>query len=106
MPEDEISRKEHDEFSRRIDEHFSRLDARMEDAETDLCELKRQYTAIEKIAANTDRIAAEQEKQGQRLEKLEGRDAEKWKSLKGYVLTAIVSVIGGLVLALISAWLL
>ena len=105
MP-DEVTRSEHDEFGKRIDEHLKRQDARLEDLESDVSELKRQYTAIEKIAANTDRIATEQKEQGERLKRLEGQDAEKWKSLKGYVLTAVVSVIGGLLLALFSAWLL
>lgn len=37
----------------------------------------------------------EQEKQGKRLEVLEGRDGEKWRKVMGYIATAIVGVVLG-----------
>lgn len=37
----------------------------------------------------------EQEKQGNRLEVLEGRDGEKWRKVMGYIATAIVGVVLG-----------
>ena len=37
----------------------------------------------------------EQEKQGERLEALEGRDGEKWRKVMGYIATAIVGVVLG-----------
>lgn len=102
MPEDEVTRREHDEFGKRMDEHMHRIDGRIEDLETDVSELKRQYTAIEKIAANTDRIATEQKEQGERLKRLEGKDGEKYKQLIGYAATAIVSIIVGVVVAVLT----
>lgn len=37
----------------------------------------------------------EQEKQGKRLEALEGRDGEKWRKVMGYIATAIVGIVLG-----------
>ena len=37
----------------------------------------------------------EQEKQGKRLEALEGRDGEKWRKVMSYIATAIVGVVLG-----------
>ena len=36
-----------------------------------------------------------QESQGHRLEKLESRDGEKWRTASGYVLTVIIGIVVG-----------
>ena len=40
-------------------------------------------------------MVKEQEKQGKRLEALEGRDGEKWRKVMGYIATAIVGIVLG-----------
>ena len=100
-----ITRAEHDEAMRRIDEHFSRVDGRLKDIEGDISDLKATNTTLEKLATNMEHMCREQRKQGERLERLEARDGEKWKSLMSYICTAIVSVLAGAVVALISVWL-
>lgn len=53
-------------------------------------------TSVEKLAANMTSMVREQEKQGNRLEALEGRDGEMWRKAVGYVLSAIVGTVIGL----------
>lgn len=102
MPEKEISREEHDEFSRRIDEHLNRLDARVEDVESALCEVQQQSVALNRLATNMEHMVAEQKKQGDRLEKLEARDGQKYRQLISYACTAVVSVIAGVIVAVLT----
>lgn len=98
----EFTREEHEEFSKRVDEHFTRVDARMTDAETQIKMLKDQNVTLGKLATNMEAMCTEQKKQGQRLERLEARDGEKWRQAVGYVATAVVSVIAGVIVALLT----
>ena len=52
-------------------------------------------TSVEKLALSMQSMLKEQEKQGNRLEVLEGRDGEKWRKVMGYIATAIVGVVLG-----------
>ena len=53
--------------------------------------------SIEKLANNMESMANEQAKQGERLEALEGRDGEMWRTVVKYVLTAALGLVIGLV---------
>lgn len=55
--------------------------------------------SVEKIAISTEHIMQEQEKQGERLEKLENAPAEQWNSAKKTAFTSIISTIAGAVVA-------
>ena len=72
-----ITRAEHEEFKRRLEEENSRQDRR--------------------IALSMESMVREQEKQGKRLETLESRDGEMWRKAVGYVLTAILGIVIGFV---------
>ena len=53
--------------------------------------------SVEKLANNMEIMANEQAKQGERLEALEGRDGEMWRTVVKYVLTAALGLVIGLV---------
>lgn len=99
---DEITRAEHEEFSKRVDEHLTRVDARLGDAEAQIKLLKDQNVTLGKLATNMESMCEEQKKQGKRLERLENRDGEKWRNAVGYVCTAIVSIVAGVVVACLT----
>ena len=40
-------------------------------------------------------MADEQQRQGNRLETLEGRDGEMWRKVVGYVATAAIGILAG-----------
>lgn len=94
-----INRAEHEEFARRIEDWERRQDKRLELLENNVREIGALTTAVEKLAQSVENMVKEQERQGKRLEELESRDGEKWRSLMGYILAALVSGVVGFFLA-------
>ena len=90
-----ITRAEHEEFSRRIEEEEHRQNRRLEVIEGNIAELMKLTASIERLATNMENMLKEQERQGDRLETLEARDGKKWRQVSGYVITAIVGIVIG-----------
>lgn len=93
--ENPITRAEHEEFRRRLEEENKRQDARIGILEESVQQIGALATSVEKLALSMQSMLKEQEKQGKRLEALEGRDGEKWRKVMGYIVTAIVGVVLG-----------
>ena len=93
--ENPITRAEHEEFRRRLEEENKRQDARIGILEDSVQQIGALATSVEKLALSMQSMLKEQEKQGKRLEALEGRDGEKWRKVMGYIVTAIVGVVLG-----------
>lgn len=93
-----ISRAEHEEFSRRIEDWERRQDKRLELLEENVREIGALTTSVEKLAQSVESMVKEQERQGDRLEALEGRDGEKWRKVVGYALSAAVGILAGFLL--------
>lgn len=93
--ENPITRAEHEEFRRRLEEENKRQDARIGILEESVQQIGALATSVEKLALSMQSMLKEQEKQGKRLEVLEGRDGEKWRKVMGYIVTAIVGVVLG-----------
>ena len=88
-----ITRAEHEEFRKRMEEEDKRQNKRLDNLE----ENAKLLSSIEKLAANMEHMAMEQEKQGKRLETLEKRDGEMWRKVVGYIITAVIGVVVGFV---------
>ena len=95
MPEDSVSRREHEEFARRIDAENERQNHRIASLEEGLGRTSNLVVSVEKLAANMETMLKEMEKQGQRLSVLEGRDGEMWRKVAGYLITAVIGLIIG-----------
>lgn len=93
--EDPITREEHEEFRRRLEEENKRQDTRIGILEDSVRQIGALATSVEKLALSMQSMLKEQEKQGNRLEVLEGRDGEEWRKVMGYIATAIVGVVLG-----------
>ena len=91
--EDYIHRNEHEEFVRRMEDEHDRQNQRIKALEKVVQQINSLSVSIEKMASNMQRMFDEQQAQGKRLQTLEARDGEKWRSFVGYV---IVAVIGGI----------
>ena len=89
-----ITRAEHEEFRRRLEEENSRQDRRIALLEESVSKMGALSTSVEKLALS---MVKEQEKQGKRLETLEDRDGEMWRKAVGYVVTAVIGVFLGYV---------
>ena len=92
-----ITRDEHEEFRRRIEEENKRQDRRLELLEHTVQQISDLTTSVEKLAVSMEGMLREQEKQGTRLETLEDRDGEMWRKIIGYAATAAVGIIIGYV---------
>ena len=86
-----ITRAEHEEFRRRLEEENKRQDKRLELLEKIVREIGALTTSVEKLAMSVENMVKEQTRQGERLEALEGRDGERWRKLVGYIASALVS---------------
>lgn len=92
-----ITRAEHEEFRRRLEEENRRQDKRIELLEDSVREMGALTTSVERLAVSMESMVKEQEKQGKRLEILEGRDGEMWRKVVGYIVTAVAGIIIGFV---------
>ncbi len=93
-----VTRREHEEFALRIAEENERQDRRITEAEENLKALLSLTVSVEKLAANMESMLREMDRQGQRLEALEGRDGERWRMAVGYVITAVLGTVCGAII--------
>lgn len=92
-----ISRAEHEEFRRRLEEENRRQDKRIELLEDNIRELNSLTASVGKLATSIESMVKEQEKQGKRLETLEDRDGAMWRKVVAYGVTALVGIFVGYV---------
>lgn len=90
-----ISRAEHEEFRRRLEEENRRQDKRIELLEDNMRELNQLTASVSKLASSIESMVKEQEKQDRRLETLEDRDGAMWRKIVAYGATAIVGIFIG-----------
>lgn len=93
-----VTRKEHEEFARRIDEENNRQNKRLEILEDTVRQIAGLATSVEKLATSMESMVKEQEKQGKRLEVLEGRDGEKWRNAVWLVISTVIGIAIGYIL--------
>jgi len=92
-----ITRAEHEEFKQRLEDEDRRQNRRIELLEDNVRQTGALATSVEKLATNMSSMVKEQEKQGKRLEALEGRDGEMWRKVVGYIVTAVIGIVLGFV---------
>ena len=93
--ENGISREEHQEFCKRMEEENSRQNHRIELLEGSVQQIGKLAASVEKMAASLQSMVREQEQQGKRLTALESRDGEMWRKVVTYAVTAVVGIIIG-----------
>lgn len=92
-----ITRAEHEEFKQRLEDEDRRQNRRIELLEDNVRQTGVLAASVEKLATNMSSMVKEQEKQGKRLEALEGRDGEMWRKVVGYIVTAVIGIVLGFV---------
>lgn len=90
-----ITRREHDEFARRIEDEEHRQNVRIGNLEHQTQTIQNLAMSVDRLATSMDRMAREQTEQGERLKALEREPADSWKSVKKTILTTIASVLAG-----------
>ncbi len=97
MNDEFVTLREHEEFVRRMDEANSRQSRRISIIEENVREITALTASVQKLAVSMENMAREQERQGKKLETLEGRDGEMWRKVVGYVVTAVAGILLGFV---------
>lgn len=97
-----ITRAEHEEFRRRLEEENRRQDKRIGLLEENTKQIGALTISVEKLALSIESMVKEQESQGERLQVLEGRDGEKWLAAASHVLTVVLGIVIGYIFNLIG----
>lgn len=97
MSDSPIMRAEHEEFVRRMEEEHKRQNKRLDLLEKQTEQITDIAMSTKELAISVKHMAEEQREQGNRLEKLEGRDGEMWRKVVGYVITAVIGILIGFV---------
>lgn len=92
-----ISRAEHEEFRRRIEEEHNRQDSRIKLLEEQTKTITDLAISVKELAMSVKQMAETQKEHGEKLEKLEERDGEMWRKVVGYIVTAVAGIIIGFV---------
>lgn len=87
----------HNEFVKRMEADHERINQRIKTIEESLAETRKLTLSVERLTLSVQSMVEVQKKQGERLDTIEGRDGEKWRTVAGYVLTTIIGLIIGLV---------
>ena len=90
-----ITRAEHNEFVKRMEEEHARQNHRISDVEKALEQNNKLLIAVEKLALNMENMQKELVSQGDRLETLEARDGEMWRKVTSYAITAVIGIVIG-----------
>lgn len=101
MDQDYITRREHEEFARRMDSENERIrdendrqNKRIAIVEESMDEFNQLVLQIERIAVSIQQMTAEISKQGKRLESIESKPGKRWETLISGIIGAIAGAIG------------
>lgn len=92
-----ITRAEHEEFKKRIEEENHRQNRRIELLEKSVQNINDLAMSVRELATNMKNMSEELRSQGEKLETLEGRDGEMWRKAVGYILTAVIGIVVGFI---------
>lgn len=87
-----ISRAEHEEFMRRMEDEHKRIHHRISDVEETVKEIHGLAASVERLAASVEQMAQVQRSHTEQIDRLEARDGEMWRKVVGYAVTAIVGI--------------
>ena len=76
--DDFLTRHEHSEFAKRIDEENERQNKRLTLLEQGQIQINELVSNVKVLAVNMDNMVKEQAKQGERLNEIEGKPAKRW----------------------------
>ena len=95
MDSTSITRAEHKEFCKRLEEEDNRQNKRLEILEEQTKQFTDLVLSVRELAQSVKQIAETQKVQGEKLDELENRDGEMWRRVSGYVITSIIGLVVG-----------
>lgn len=97
MDDSPITRAEHEEFCKRIDAENHRQNQRIKLLEEQTKQVTDLALSVKELAQSIKQMTETQKEQGEKLERLEGRDGEMWRKVTGYIVTTVVGIVIGFV---------
>ena len=97
-----VTRVEHEEFVRRMQDEHKRIHYRITDNEKMVNKIYDLTLSVERLASSVETMTKEQKEHRERLETLESRDGETWRNIKWYLLTLAIGVIAGVIFSQIG----
>lgn len=101
MDNEFLLRDVHEEFAERMEDEHKRINHRLGKVEETIGEINRLTLSVQSLAESVQRMCKEQERQSERLQTLEGRDGDNWRTLMKYLLTGLAGALAGF----IASWL-
>lgn len=95
--DESISRAEYEEYKNRIEEENHRQNRRIELLEENVKQTGQLTASVEKLATNMSNMVKEQEKQGKRLEALEKKDGDMWRTVVDHIVTVVIGIVIGFI---------
>ena len=92
-----ISRAEHEEFVRRMDEANERQSKRISILEEEVRQISDLTISINRMSISIENMTVQLVEQGKRLQALENRDGEMWRKVTGYIITAVIGIVIGFI---------
>lgn len=97
--DDFVTRVEHLEFAKRVEEENTRQNHRLTKLEQSFDHLNRLTIAVERMAVSMDNMSGKQADMAERLRELEKEPADRWRQLKSGIIGAIATAIGAAIIA-------
>jgi uncharacterized protein YaaN involved in tellurite resistance len=106
MEQEFLTRREHEEFARRMESENARIkdendrqNKRIGVVEESVKEFNKLAMQIERIAVSIQQMTEELSKQGARLEQIESKPAKRWDALIGGIIGAAAAAVGAAIMA-------
>ena len=106
MEQEYLTRREHEEFARRMETENARIkdendrqNKRIGVVEESVKEFNKLALQIERIAVSIQQMTEEISKQGTRLESIESKPAKRWDAVVGGIIGAVAGAIGAAIMA-------
>lgn len=106
MDNDFLTRREHEEFEKRMvlecqrrEDEDHRQNKRLEKLEETVSKIEGLTIAIEKMTVSIGTMTTELKSQGERLEQIESKPGKRWEALVGDIIKLIVAAAVGFMLA-------
>ena len=90
--ENGISREEHTEFARRMEDEHERINHRIATLEDTVRQIGELTASVKQLAQSVIDMARSQGKQEERIENLESKDGKMWRKVSSYVITTIIDL--------------
>ena len=97
-----ISRAEHNEFVKRMEDEDHRQNRRLDKLEKEVETFGKIASSVERLATNMESMVKEQERQGERLDALEQKPADNWNTVTRAILNGLGASIAGAVLGAVA----